>query len=62
MNGAIKSAIGIIGTAVAAVVPEKAAQVFAGLGTGIFMFTQTVIAIRNHRRKTRRRPVWMKKQ
>jgi hypothetical protein len=59
-----KSAVGVAGTTLAALTPESAAAIFAGIGTGVFMFTQTIIAVRNHRRKARARvaPKWMKRR
>lgn len=43
--------VGTVGTAAASIAPEKAAAIFAGVSTGVWMLTQAVIAIRNETRK-----------
>lgn len=53
METHIKTGVGIIGTLGATVLPSlsQSAAIFAGLATGVWMVTQTVIAIKNNSKK-----------
>ena len=53
METHIKSGVGIIGTLGAVTLPplSESAAIFAGLATGVWMITQTVIAIKNNTKK-----------
>lgn len=43
--------IGSLGTYLASIAPEKAAAIFAGVSTGVWMLTQAALALRKEFKK-----------